>query len=352
MRKWGDVAKLSDLKCIVWDLDNTIWHGILLETDKVRLVQGIEEVLSKLDSRGILHSIASRNNYDDAMDKLKQFNIAHYFLYPEISWEAKSQSISRIQKKLNISMDSILLIDDQPFERDEVKSMHPEVTCWDAGEFRKLLSYNRLKPRFITEDSKRRRLMYIEDMNRRAEEENWQLPKEQFLASLNMKFNISIARAEDLKRAEELTIRTNQLNATGRTYDYEELKEFRESHNHILLICELTDRYGSYGKVGLGLVELGDSTWTIKLLLMSCRVMSRGLGTVFLNYIMCQAQKKGKTLRADFRHTGKNKMMYVAFRFANFKELKSEREENIVFENDLSQMLYVPPYILVIAPEL
>ncbi|NIO80988.1 MAG: HAD-IIIC family phosphatase [Candidatus Aminicenantes bacterium] len=335
----------KEIKCVVWDLDYTIWEGILVERDEIRLKPGVEEVLKILDSRGILHSIASKNNYDDAMEKLKEFGVEEYFLYPEINWNAKSLALANIQKNLNIGMDTILFIDDQPFERDEVKSVHPEITCIDASEYIKLPELPRLNPRFITDDSKRRRKMYMDDIKRKVEEEEFQGPQESFLASLDMKFTIHEALEEDLQRAEELTVRTNQLNATGLTYDYDELNAFRLSHNYKLLVCELIDKYGSYGKIGLALIEIKEDCWHLRLLLMSCRVMLRGVGTVLMSYIMQEVKKAGKKLLADFRHTKRNRQMYISYKFANFKEVSSDDEGNVLFESDLSMIQPFPPYI-------
>ncbi|MFE0556340.1 HAD-IIIC family phosphatase [Paenibacillus sp. FSL W8-0187] len=343
MNKAAD--KLKEVKCVIWDLDNTMWDGILLESDEVKLKPRMRELLAELDSRGILQSIASRNDTEHALDKLKEFGIDTYFLYPEINWNAKSTSIDKIRLNLNIGMDTILFIDDQPFERDEVLSVHPEVECLDVTPYETLLGHPRLNPRFITEDSRRRRAMYLEDILRKNEEESFEGPQEAFLSSLGMRFVISEAREEDLKRAEELTIRTNQLNATGYTYSYEELDKIRRSDNHILLVCELTDKYGSYGKIGLALIELKESCWHLKMLLMSCRVMSRGVGTVMLTYIMQQAKNEGKVLRADFKQTDRNKMMYVTYRFASFTEISNDGEGNILFENDLNHIQPFPPYI-------
>ncbi len=340
----------KEIKCVVWDLDNTLWEGTLVEMDDVKLKPGVQEVIKTLDSRGILHSIASKNYYDDAMGKLKDFGVDEYFLYPEINWNAKSSSLGNIQKNLNIGMDAILFIDDQPFEREEVESVHPEISTLDAPEYLKLPDYPRLNPRFITDDSQRRRQMYQDDIKRKKEEDDFKGPEEEFLASLNMHFAISNCKEEDLKRAEELTVRTNQLNATGRTYDYDELNAFRLSGKHKLLVCELTDKYGSYGKIGLALVELGEEYWHLRLLLMSCRVMSRGVGTVLMSYIMQEAKKAGKKLLADFRHTNRNRVMYVSYKFANFKEKSSDNDGNIVFENDLSLIQPFPPYIDVRIP--
>ncbi|MEV2907828.1 HAD-IIIC family phosphatase [Paenibacillus larvae] len=340
----------KEIKCIVWDLDHTIWDGVLLESDKVELKPQIKTILAELDSRGILHSISSKNNEEDAMAKLREFGISEYFLYPEMNWNTKSSSIERICKNLNIGMDTILFIDDQPFERDEVQSVYSSVMCLDAEEYKTILDHPRLNPRFVTEDSVRRRHMYLEDIQRKKEEELFSGPKETFLKSLGMQFVISEAREEDLKRAEELTIRTNQLNATGCTYSYEELNWFRQSPDHILLVCELTDKYGSYGKIGLALIEIKEKYWHLKLLLMSCRVMSRGVGTVMLTYIMQQAKREGKKLRADFKQTDRNKVMYVTYRFANFKEIDHDGQGQILFENDLTIIQPFPPYIEVKIP--
>jgi FkbH-like protein len=344
-------AHSKEVKCIVWDLDNTIWDGILTESGDVRLKPGIRELLAELDGRGILHSIASKNNRQDAMAKLKEFGIEHYFLYPEIHWNAKSGSIGEIRTKLNIGIDSLLFVDDQPYERDEVASCFPEVETIDAADYAGLLEYPRLKPRFITRDSACRRQMYFDDIRRNGEENAYKGPKEEFLATLEMQFIISRAGVEDLQRAEELTIRTNQLNATGRTYDYKELEAYSQSPDHLLLVCELTDKYGSYGKIGLALVEKCEQHWHLKMLLMSCRVMSRSVGSVVLSYIMFETRKEGKTLLADFRQTGRNKLMYATYRFSNFKEISNDGQGNIVFGNDLTQVQSYPPYITIHFPD-
>lgn len=335
----------KEIKCVVWDLDCTLWDGILIESDNVKLKPGIVDVIKTLDSRGILHSIASKNNYEDAMEKVKQFGLEEYFLYPEINWNAKSVGLANIQKNINVGMDTLLFIDDQPFEREEVNATHPDITCIDASEYLSLPDLQRCNPRFITEDSKRRRAMYLDDIKRKQEEDTFQGTPEAFLSSLDMKFVIQEAKEEDLKRAEELTVRTNQLNATGKTYDYDELNAFRISPKHKLLVCELTDKYGSYGKIGLALIEMNEDHWHLRLMLMSCRVISRSVGSVLMSYIMMEAKKAGKTLRADFKTTKRNRQMYISYKFSNFKEISSDEEGNIVFENDLSIIQPFPHYI-------
>jgi len=207
-----------------------------------------------------------------------------------------------------------------------------------------ILDLPTMNPRFITDDSKLRRQMYLSDIQRNQAESEFVGPQDEFLATLGMKFTLGPAQEEDLKRAEELTLRTNQLNTTGYTYSYDELNEFRQSDQHLLLIAGLTDKYGTYGKIGLALVEFGEEYWTVKLLLMSCRVMSRGVGTIMLNHIMRLARNAGKKIRAEFISNGRNRMMYVTYKFGNFREVERNGDV-IIFENDLSRLQDFPAYV-------
>jgi FkbH-like protein len=314
------VVEKKILKCIVWDLDNTMWHGILSENDDLKLRNGIKEILEALDKRGILLSIASKNTHEDAVKKLKEFGILDYFLYPQINWSPKSDSLLTIKEKLNIGMDAIAFIDDQTFEREEVVFAHKDVNCYDVDIIEKILEMDEFKPRFITDESAKRRMMYLDDEKRKQEEESWGKTDIKFLESQQMVFDITYATVKDLQRVEELTVRTNQLNVSGYTYTYEELEGFLKSPDHKLFIAELNDKYGSYGKIGVALVECIEDKWTLKLLLMSCRVMSRGVGNVLLNHIMNMAKKEGKKLYTEFLHTDRNRLMYMTLKFAGFKE--------------------------------
>jgi len=337
----------KEIKCVVWDLDNTIWDGVLTENDKLNLKEGIKEIIQELDSRGILNSIASKNNYEDATKKLQDFGLLEYFLYHEINWNSKSSSIMKISKNLNLALDTFAFIDDQDYELDEVKHSCNTVLCINTSEYKDVLNMKRMNPRFITEDSRRRRSLYLENIERKKEEESFEKSSEQFLQSLNMKLYITKAQEYDLKRAEELTLRSNQLNSTGITYCYEELNEYRKNEDYDLYICELVDRYGSYGKIGLALVDKR-KVWHLKLLLVSCRVMSRGIGTVLLNYIMKRAKQRYDKLYADFIKTNRNTQMYIAYKFANFKEVEKSEEGKTLFVNNLDLIQEIPSYIQII----
>jgi FkbH-like protein len=334
----------TKIKCVVWDLDNTLWDGILLEDQNVFLKKGVKKAIEALDERGILQSIASKNNYDTAMSKLNEMGLDQYFIYPQIGWGAKSQSVKRIAELINIGVDTLAFLDDQAFERDEVSFAIPEILCLDAGCVETILDMPRMNPTFLTDDSKMRRIMYRNDILRNDEEASFSGTPDEFLFSLNMILTVSDVEDGDLQRAEELTVRTHQLNSTGITYSYEELDSLRKNDKYRLLIAGLEDRYGTYGKIGLALIELTEEAWILKLLLMSCRVMSRGTGTALLNYIMREAGKFCNKLRAEFVPTDKNRMMYVTYKFGGFSEIYNDNEL-IVFERDLSDIPPFPDYV-------
>lgn len=335
---------MAKTKCVIWDLDHTIWNGVLMEDGEVVLREGVADIIRQLDLRGILQSIASKNDLETAMQKLEQFGLDEYFIYPQINWNAKSHSVKTIAASINIGLDTIAFIDDQPFEREEVQFNVPEVLCINAAELNSLLDREEMNPRFITEDSRLRRRMYMSDIERNKVEEEYTGTQEEFLASLGMVFSISEVQEGDLQRSEELTVRTHQLNATGYTYSYEELDAFRTSDKHKLFIAGLEDKYGTYGKIGLTLLECGDHEWTIKLLLVSCRVMSRGAGTILLNHVMKLAKEVNVRLLAELVETDRNRMMVITYKFAGFKEIHSDGNL-LLLENDLSNVQPYPDYV-------
>jgi FkbH-like protein len=332
------------IKCVVWDLDNTLWEGTLLEDDAVTLRPGARRVIETLDERGILQSVASRNEFEPAVQKLHEFGLDEYFLYPQINWNSKAESVRAIAQSLNIGLDAVAFVDDEPFDRDEVAFSCPEVTCLDAAELSALPDMPIMQPRFITSDSRRRRHMYRSDITRNRAEEEYAGPKEEFLASLGMVLTIFPAREQDLQRAEELTVRTHQLNATGVTYSHDELNAFRRSDEYDLLMARLEDKYGTYGHIGLALVERRPGAWTIKLLLMSCRVMSRGVGSVTLAHIMRRAAEDRVRLQAEFVPTDRNRLMLVTYRFAGFREA-GRNGKVLILENALDNVPPLPHYM-------
>jgi HAD superfamily phosphatase (TIGR01681 family) len=117
----------GQIKCVVWDLDNTLWDGVLVEGDPVRLRPGIPQLLKYLDERGILLSIASNNDHQSAWEVLTRLGLADYVLYPQIDWNPKSRNISAIARQVSIGLDTFAFFDDNPFELDQVASTLSEV---------------------------------------------------------------------------------------------------------------------------------------------------------------------------------------------------------------------------------
>ncbi|MBO7788659.1 HAD-IIIC family phosphatase [Burkholderia pseudomallei] len=317
------------IKCVVWDLDNTLWQGVLSEGDELRLVDSAVDAIKALDERGILNSIASRNDEALAMKKIDSLGLHEYFLYPEIGWGTKSEALTRIAASLNIGLDTLVLVDDDAFERAEVTASCPDVRGFAFESAESLLRDLGVSDMRPTAESRERRLMYLRDMRRQRAETDFTGPRHEFLKSLNMEMRIWHATADDLMRVEELVQRTNQLNSTGRLYSYQELMDIASSGVHSLLLARLSDRFGDYGTIGVALCEKSKPRWNLLLLLMSCRIMSRGVSSVMLNFVIDMAAQHKAELTAVFRDTGRNQAMFMAYKMAGFVECEGSGDERI-----------------------
>lgn len=279
----------AKVKCVVWDLDNTLWNGTLVETEDpmtLTLNSGIREVIEELDQRGIIQSVASKNDFEPAMEVLNHLGVAEYFLYPQISWEPKSGSVEQIAKSLNIGIDTLALIDDTAFERQQVRSIWPQVRTYDVTELDSLLAH----PEFdvpVTAESRSRRAMY------RAEEQRNTLMKAEhadivdFLRKCHLKLHIFTPATEDEKlRCYELIVRTNQLNMSGRKYTPEEFEEVlaRTDHQNFAFSC--ADDFGEYGIVGFGQYRVEGEILVFTEFAMSCRVAGKFVESALFAYLL------------------------------------------------------------------
>jgi FkbH-like protein len=332
------------VKCVVWDLDETLWSGVLAEGDDVTPRHGVLDVVKTLDERGILQSVASRNDPDRALDRLRQAGLAEYFLHPQVNWGAKSDSIARIAAELGLGLDAFLFVDDDPVERHEVVFVHPLVRVVESADLYALLDRPDLNPPYVTDEARQRRALYRADQWRRAVEESFTGPREAFLSSLGLVLTIRRAGASDLDRAGELTVRTHQLNATGYTYSRDELDALRRSTRHRLLVAELSDRFGSYGVIGVVVLEFSEAEWRLKLLLMSCRVMNRGVGAVVIAWLVREAVEAGVRLVGEFLPTDRNRAMFVTYRFAGFRDAGEERGVRLL-ESTATAPPKLPAYV-------
>lgn len=309
----------APVKCVVWDLDDTVWEGVLAEGGGTALRPGVDTLLRTLDSRGVLHSVASRNEPGRAMERLEKFGLAEYFLCPQIGWQPKSHMLRTVAQELNISLDSMLFVDDSPFERAEVADACPEVRCLDSADLMGLADRPDLDPP-VTPEARERRLLYRRAELRRAHEESFEGPRVEFLRSLDMRLAIAPAGLDDLARAAELTQRTHQLNTTGLEFSADELRDLMRRDDQTLLVMSLEDRFGSYGIIGLVLLGLHEREWRIRLFLMSCRVMGRNVGGAVLTHLARTADARGLVLSADFLPNEVNRPMYMVYRLTGFKD--------------------------------
>jgi methoxymalonate biosynthesis protein len=333
----------ATVKCLVWDLDNTLWQGTLLEDAEVAVPPAVRDVVLALDARGILQSVASKNDHDVAWRRLTELGLAEYFVLPQIGWGRKSDAVRLVADQLNFRHNLIAFVDDEPAERAEVAFHLPEVRCFGPDRIAALPGLPEFTPAKVTVDSRRRRQMYQAGFRREAARAASTAPDEQFLRSLEMELRLAAADDEQIARVEELTLRTSQMNATGVHYPEAELRRLRLDPGHLVLVASLTDRFGPYGAVGVLLLERHPGCWHLRLLATSCRVVSFGIGAILLSWLADQAARSGVHLVADFRPTGRNRMMEIAYRFAGFAETDCGCATGLPAGPDGQQRLHLVP---------
>lgn len=319
------------LKCMVWDLDNTLWDGTLIETEhpeQLALRPHVLETIQELDRRGIIQSIASKNELSAAWPVVERLGLAEYFLYPQIHWNAKSASLEQIAKSLNIGIDALGLIDDSAFEREQVRSAWPQVRVYDVTELPDFLH----KPEvdvLVTEESRCRRAMY------RAEEKRNQIMSSgnedivSFLKKCNLQIELFEPKTqEELLRCYELVVRTNQLNMSGVKYTQEEFQTVLKRSGHTSFAFSCKDDFGAYGIVGFGQYTVENNALVFREFAMSCRVAGKYVeSALFAALLEKNACTEG---RFQIRKTQKNKLLRKTLKEIGF-HLVSDSEEQAEF---------------------
>jgi FkbH-like protein len=301
-----DTARQQLCKCLVWDLDNTLWDGVLVEdgASRLRLKPGVRELLKSLDERGILLSIASKNNREEAIAALRGFGLEEYFLYPQISWNPKSEALRKIASSLNIGLDSLRFVDDSAFEREEVASGCPEVTVIDATEYLRIPE----RPDFqaaVTAESRTRRLMYRDQEQREEAQRDFGGDYLAFLRDCGIRLTVRPMSEENLERVHELTQRTNQMNFSGNRYSRAQIAGFLRMDDMDTYVLDCADRFGSYGTVGFCLVDRAESR--MRDLMFSCRIQGKRVEHSFVSYLILRYRQAGsREFRADYRRTSRN----------------------------------------------
>lgn len=312
------------VKCLVWDLDDTLWDGVVLEQDEPEPFPEAVGTLRALDERGILHAAASRSDPSAVSRHLAGHGLDDWFCAVQAGWGAKSEAVRRIAEALNIGLDTVAFIDNDPAERAEVAAVLPMVRCYPAEDAGRLPERPEFRPEHVTAVAAQRRRLYRTEWERRQAEEDFAGSRQEFLATLGLVMEVRPAGEEDLARASELTVRTHQLNSTGLTYDVTELRELSGSPDHEVLVARLSDRFGDYGVIGLAVTRLDGDDAVLRLMLMSCRVASRGVGGVLLGHLVGRALESGRRPVAHFVPTDVNRNMLVTLRFAGFAPVGEE----------------------------
>ena len=347
-------------KCIILDLDNTLWGGVIGDDGMSHIQIGelgigraftdFQRWLKELKKRGIILAVCSKNNEDTA----KQPFIEHPEMILRLediaifvaNWNDKAQNIRYIQSVLNIGMDSLIFIDDNPFERELVKSMIPEIEVPDLpGDPALYRSYVSAKNYFETAsvsaaDAERTK-QYRQEASRtilKAKFESF----DDYLKDLDMLGTKKPFNEFNISRISQLTQRSNQFNLRTIRYTEDEISEISASDKHLTLYFNLKDKFGDHGLISVVILKkIDENTLFIDTWLMSCRVLKRTVEEFIINSIVDLAFENGcKLIIGEYIETGKNSMVKEIY-----SELGFEKESETKFIANIDNFSYNKTFI-------
>jgi len=315
-------------KCIVLDLDNTLWGGIIGEDgfNGIKLSHNdpigksfieFQKHLLSLHERGVILAVNSKNNFDDAIKVIKEHpNMIlqeEHFANLKINWNDKVTNLREIAQEVNIGLDSMVFFDDDKINRDFVRSTLPEVLTIEMPEdpalyVQTLMELNDFNVTKITEEDKKRGKMYVEQ-RKRTEFQKVTTDFKEYLKELNIKIFIKNADEFTIPRISQLTLKTNQFNLTTKRYQEEDIRNFSHDDKKIVGCARVEDKFGDNGITGVFIVDKEDSKeWIIDTFLLSCRIIGRGVEEGIINHIITLAKKNNASkIIANFIPTKKNK---------------------------------------------
>jgi FkbH-like protein len=324
-------------KCVVVDLDNTLWGGVVGEDGPqgIRLgptAPGSEYVefqrfLATLPQRGILLAIASKNNPDDALEVIRGHEAMvlreSAFSALRINWRPKPENLASIAEELNIGLDSLVYVDDNPDEREQMRQLLPQVLTVDLprdpAQYRSVLErLPALQVMAVTEEDRMRAGQYA--AKRERDQIRVQAASvDDYLRSLGIKVGIGPVSEPDVSRVAQLFQRTNQFNVTSRRHDAGAVRRMLGDPGWRTWTLKAGDRFGDHGLVATALARTDGGEWTLDSFLMSCRVIGYGIETALLADIMAAASAAGATrLVGEFIPTRKNVPASDLFRLHGF----------------------------------
>lgn len=347
-------------KCIVLDLDNTLWGGVIGddginnieigELGKGHAFSNFQRWLKQLKEYGIILAVCSKNNEEIAKEPfmkheemiLRLEDIAVFVA----NWNDKATNIRMIQESLNIGMDSIVFVDDNPFERNLVRQMIkdievPEMPEDPAHYLEYLQQCNYFDTVSYTGKNSDRTKLYQAEFERKKSEATYSSIDE-YLQSLEMVGYAGPFEESRYSRIAQLTQRSNQFNLRTIRYTEEEIKKVSESDQYLTLYYTLKDKFGDHGLVGVVILEnrsaheLFINTW-----LMSCRVLKRGMEEFIMNKIMETARNNGYSMvSGEYIPTAKNMMVKDIYSNLGFEE-SAENEYTINVDDYSVKQTYI-----------
>ncbi len=340
-------------KCIVLDLDNTLWGGILGE-DGINGVQigqtypgnaflEFQQNLLNASRNGVILAICSKNNEEDVLELwqkneaiiLKQENISAW----RINWESKVQNIQEIADELNIGLDSMIFIDDNPVEREAMKAFLPQVSVPDFPNQPYLLQdffntvYNTYFQAYsITLEDTQKTQQYLDNTQRIVAKKTFE-SIDQYLESLEIEIKIQTINDSNLTRIAQLTQKTNQFNLTTKRYTESEIFNFA-SNNSDVQCAAVKDKFGDNGITILSIITFPENdTAIIDTFLLSCRILGRGIEITYLKYILNKLILRGtKKIIAKYIPTLKNKQVEHFYEQFGFQLSNESNNEYKVYE--------------------
>lgn len=314
-----------DLKCIVLDLDNTLWGGVLGEegiegiqlgeTFPGSVFRKFQEYLLSLHANGYILAVNSKNNLEDVLAVLNSHKWMilreSHFAAIKANWNGKPENISEISAEINILPEHMLFVDDDPVEIEKVRLSYPALTCMQvespplnfAAQFKQLRCFGKLG---LTDEDKQRGGQYIHERKRRELRESIG-SIDDFLSSLSQRMTVYRNERKHVKRIAQLTQKTNQFNMTTLRLTEAEVEAMLDDPRYQLITAELSDKFGDSGIIAYVQIRTSDRSWRIENFLMSCRVLGRTVEESLLHYIVQLAGKLNiDKVWADFRTTKKN----------------------------------------------
>ena len=313
-------------KCLVLDLDNTLWGGIIGEDGIAGIRLGPEndgrpfyefqKRILELHERGIILAINSSNNYDDALEVIRKHPYMvlkeDHFASIRINWQDKVSNLREIANELNIGLDSMVFMDDDKVNCALVEEKLSEVmvVCLPKDHslfpqtIEKLKEFNLFS---ITKEDIKRAESYIHQ-KKREQLRSSVTDLDSFIKELDIKVAVMPATKINIPRIAQLTQKTNQFNLTTKRYQEEDIQKLAASNDHLVSCISVSDKFGEYGATGVVILKKLKELWDMDSFLLSCRILGRRIEFSLMEYIIKKAKKEGiKVLNASFIPTGKNK---------------------------------------------